>query len=65
MPTFQSSDFRDGVLLSFSLLANGEKLFNFSENGAELQAINGLRALSFGWVILGYTFTILHIYIGI
>ena len=52
------------MLLSFSLLTNGEKLFNFCGNGGELEAINGLRALSFGWVVREHTFTFLHIYVG-
>ena len=46
------------VILSFSALSNGEKIFNFSNSGGELQFINGIRALSFGWVILGHTFWI-------
>ena len=56
--------FGQKILLSFSVLTNGEKLFNFSNAGGQLSAINGLRALSFGWVILGHTYTFGIAYVG-
>ena len=58
------SDLGKEVLLCFSILANGEKLFNFSSASGQLQAINGIRGLSFGWVILGHTYSFLLSYIG-
>ena len=57
------SDLRKEVLLCFSILTSGEKLFKFSSAG-QLQIVNGIRSLSFGWVILGHTYAFLLLYIG-
>ncbi len=46
------------ILMCFSMLTNGEKLFSFSSgDGGELTCLNGIRALSFGWVLLGHIYT--------
>ena len=46
------------ILLCFSILTNGEKLFSFSSgDGGELTCLNGIRALSFGWVLLGHIYS--------
>ncbi len=53
------------ILLCFSMLTNAEKLFSFSSSdGGELTCLNGIRALSFSWVIMGHIYDWIRGYIS-
>ena len=64
---------RNSILMAFSLLANSESIFSSSTSGSDrLGCLEGVRALSMTWVVLGHSFyfspSFLHIsnkeYIG-
>ncbi|XP_033764117.1 LOW QUALITY PROTEIN: nose resistant to fluoxetine protein 6-like [Pecten maximus] len=45
------------ILMSFSVMTNGEKLLSTSQGEGSLTAINGMRFFSITWVILGHNFS--------
>ncbi|XP_076455759.1 nose resistant to fluoxetine protein 6-like [Babylonia areolata] len=47
------------MLLSFSVLRNGEKVLSCKQNPADIGCLHGIRVLSITWVILGHAFTML------
>ena len=50
--------------MCFSALTNGRRLFNLRKNPAAMDCLNGIRAISIAWVILGHTFNFSSLYIG-
>lgn len=46
------------ILLAFSIYTNGSKLFSYKKenNSDSMQCLNGIRAISTQWVVLGHTF---------
>ncbi|KAK3088864.1 hypothetical protein FSP39_024750, partial [Pinctada imbricata] len=44
------------LLLSFSMYTNAKKLMSTKQTAGSLTAINGIRAISISWVVLGHTF---------
>ncbi len=45
-----------GILLCFSLVSNGKRLFGTKKSAESIDCINGIRFLSISWVVLGHTF---------
>ncbi|XP_015839401.1 nose resistant to fluoxetine protein 6-like [Tribolium castaneum] len=45
------------LLIAFSFLFNGRKLFRSSKNSEQLLCLNGIKALSMMWVIVGHDFS--------
>ena len=43
--------------MAFSIIKNGETVLNTDTAGRRTNAIEGLRALTMGWVILIHTYT--------
>lgn len=52
------------VLMSFSFYTNGCKILSTSKGSETLGAINGIRFLSMGWVILGHSYSSARGYSG-
>ncbi|XP_069119737.1 nose resistant to fluoxetine protein 6-like [Argopecten irradians] len=46
------------VLMSFSVMSNGERILSTAQAQGSLTALNGMRFLSITWVILGHCFNI-------
>ncbi|KAJ8911825.1 hypothetical protein NQ315_012555, partial [Exocentrus adspersus] len=44
------------ILVAFSLLSNGRKLFRISQNTDELTCMNGIKCISMLWILIGHTF---------
>lgn len=48
------------ILLAFSMVTNGEKLFATREPGTggdQMECLSGIRSISMMWIILGHTFS--------
>ncbi|XP_017776356.1 PREDICTED: nose resistant to fluoxetine protein 6-like isoform X2 [Nicrophorus vespilloides] len=46
------------ILIAFSLYSNAKKLFSTQVSADNLGVVNGVRALSMTWVLLGHTFMV-------
>lgn len=44
------------MLLAFSAISNGKKLLTVTTNPDQLLCINGIRAISMAWVLLGHDY---------
>lgn len=54
----------ENILLAFSLYTNGVKILNTQQAAGTLGAVNGIRVLSMGWVILGHTYFFANMFDG-
>jgi peptidoglycan/LPS O-acetylase OafA/YrhL len=46
------------LLVSFSVLSNGRKIFQASKNPDQLLCLNGIKAISMMWVIIGHEYSL-------
>ncbi|KAL3271387.1 hypothetical protein HHI36_021871 [Cryptolaemus montrouzieri] len=53
---YQETGIKHEALIAFSLYSNGRKLLRSSKNPDQLLCLNGLKALSMAWVVLGHTY---------
>lgn len=56
---------RHPVLLSFSIIENGRKIFKTSSTGDQLTCIHGIKALSMMWVMYGHEYSSTLLYSGV
>ncbi|KAL3271385.1 hypothetical protein HHI36_021869 [Cryptolaemus montrouzieri] len=53
---YKEMEAKHEALIAFSMYSNGKKLIRSSKNQDQLLCLNGLKALSMGWVVLGHTY---------
>lgn len=44
------------ILLAFSAISNGKKLINSTKNPDQLLCLNGIKAITMAWVIIGHEY---------
>lgn len=49
------------MLLAFSALTNGEKIITPSKNPEQLLCLNGIRAMSMAWVVIGHEYNVTQV----
>ena len=52
------------LLLSFSVLTNGKKIFSAQENADRFAVLHGIKFLSMSWIILGHSYLFVYQYAG-